>query len=226
MPNPESIWYAVRQTHVILPPRQTIETFGATTIKYHLVSELMDEVNKVRVREGRAHSERPMIISPHQYADMLLDGFGSKANEYADTLRQQGDLVTILQYGLRFRKEAITESFVNDSIQSVADRVKQEVVSSKDPLSAVVVGADELWEVSLIKFLLDYVQHSIPGNVRALQQSGHIPTHDSRIRDVEKAFQEAERDSSRINDLGVKLQKYGLFEQYEDRFYALIRRHG
>jgi len=225
MPNPDSIWYAVRQTQVILPPRQTIETFGATTIKYHLVSELMDTANKVRVREGRARSERPMIISPSEYAEMLLDGFGEKANEYMEVLRQQGDLVTVLKYGLRFHKEPANESFVNDNIEVVVQRVKTEVESTQDPLSAVLVGADELWEVSLIKFLFEYVQESVPKNIGDFQKSGDIPTRFSRQQEVERAFMDAERDPSRLNTLGGMLQKYGLFEEYEDRFYALVRKH-
>jgi len=226
MPNPDSIWYAVRQTQVILPPRQTIETFGATTIKYHLVSELMDKANRVRIREGRARSERPMVISPNQYTEMLLEGFGEKANEYSEVLRRQGDLVAVLRYGLRFHKEPANESLVNDDIEAVAQRVKREVEATQDPLSAVLVGADELWEVSLIKFLFEYVQDSVPKNVGDFQKSGDIPTRTSRIQEVERAFQEARNDPYQLNKLGGLLQKYGLFEEYEDRFYALVRKHG
>ena len=37
-------------------------------------------------------------------------------------------------------------------------------------------------------------------------------------------FSEAEQNSSYLNELGAKLQEYQFFEEYEDRFYGLIRK--
>ena len=70
----EDIWYAVNVTRVVVPPQRSLETFGTTTIQYQLLSELMDEVNKVRIRQGTVYAERPQIITPNHFASLLLDG--------------------------------------------------------------------------------------------------------------------------------------------------------
>ncbi len=50
---------------MVVRPKQHLETFGATTIYYHLVCELMDNPGQVRVREGNIHAYRPTILTPH-----------------------------------------------------------------------------------------------------------------------------------------------------------------
>jgi len=60
----EDFDYAMNVTRIVMAPQSTIETFGTTTVNYMLISELMDQVNTVRVREGKMYSERPQIITP------------------------------------------------------------------------------------------------------------------------------------------------------------------
>ena len=231
----EDIWYAVNITKVIHSPRQTLETFGTTTIRYHFLSELMDQVNKVRVREGSVYSERPQIITPSHFTSQLLDGFSEKAQEYAEWLMNQGEMVRILKYGLHFRKDKIAEELIAGSIEDVADSIKDKVITKDDNFSAVVIGADELWEVSLLKFVVDYLQKSAPSNLQDLAKQANtvsIGTSARSIRDqsarerIDAEFEAAVHDRSRIEGLGKLLQKYRLFEEYEDKFYSLVRRLG
>jgi hypothetical protein len=42
--------------------------------------------------------------------------------------------------------------------------------------------------------------------------------------EIESDFREAENNLDLVRDLGDKLRSYGLFEQYEDRFFDLYRR--
>ena len=58
-------WYAVNNTEVVLKPRKQLETFGNSTVNYVLISEMMDEVNKVRIREGT-------IIAAVKYAEKTI----------------------------------------------------------------------------------------------------------------------------------------------------------
>ena len=231
----EDIWYAVNITKVVHSPQQTLETFGTTIIRYHFLSELMDEVNKVRLREGSVYSERPQIITPSHFASQLLDGFGDKAQEYAEWLLSHGEMVRILKYGLHFRKGKIAEELISGSIEGVADKIKDKVMSRDDNFSAVVIGADELWEVSLLKFIVDYLQKSAPLNLEDLAKQANrlsIGAASNSIRDqsirekIETEFEAAALDRSRLEGLGRRLQEYGLFEDYEDKFYELVRRLG
>jgi len=231
----EDIWYAVNITKVVYSPQQTLETFGTTTIRYHFLSELMDEVNKVRLREGSVYSERPQIITPSNFASQLLEGFDDKAQEYADWLLSHGEMVRILKYGLHFRKDKIAEQLISGAIVDVADSIRDKIVAKEDDFSAVVIGADELWEVSLLKFIVDYLQQSASSNIAELTRSANtinIGGSASSIREqslrerIEAEFDAATKDRSRIEKLGNLLQEHGLFEEYEDKFYNLVQKLG
>ena len=77
----DDIEYAIENTQVILAPERQIATFGNTSFEFHLISELMDRVDQVRIRTGRIEAERPKILSPNRYCRMMLEGFGEKAQE-------------------------------------------------------------------------------------------------------------------------------------------------
>ena len=42
--------------------------------------------------------------------------------------------------------------------------------------------------------------------------------------EIETAFAAATIDSRKIRDLGALLQRHGVFEQFQDRFFALVKR--
>ncbi len=220
------IWYAVNNTRVLVTPARRLETFGATILNYHLITELLDSVDRIRIREGRIQAQRPQIMTPSSYAGSLLDGFGEEAEKYADWLRtHEGDL-QILQYGFVIRKKEISEEIVSDSLETVCERVCKRIASKDDPMAAVVVGVDEPWEVCLLKLMVDVIRESAPGNVRDIRRRhllddvGGVPR--AVRNEIEADFAEAARNAERIKPLGQKLQKYGLFEEYEDRFYSLL----
>ena len=93
--------YAIENTQVILAPEQQIATFGSTSFNFYLISELMDQVDQVRVRNGRIHAERPQILTPEHYTRLLLEGFGDKAQEYVDHLRENLRNIAVLRYGFQ-----------------------------------------------------------------------------------------------------------------------------
>ena len=168
----DDIQYAAENTQVILAPEQQIATFGSTSFRFYLISELMDRVNEVRVRDGRIHAERPQILTPDHYARLLLDGFGEKAQRYIDQLRERMQNVAVLRYGFQFRKTDVTENTVHASLKSVIDRTKAQVQNSGEPLSAVIQGVDDAWEVCLLKFTVDLIERSSGGNVGDLRRRG------------------------------------------------------
>src|SRR5207248_3115791 len=85
---PDDIEYAIENTQIILAPERQIATFGNTSFEFHLISELMDRVDQVRVRTGRIEAECPKILSPEYFCRMMLEGFGENAQEYVERLRE------------------------------------------------------------------------------------------------------------------------------------------
>ena len=164
--------YAVENTRVIVAPEQQIATFGTTSFRFYLISELMDRVNEVRVRDGHIHAERPQIVTPDHYARLLLEGFGEKAQQYVDALRERMRSIAVLRYGFQFRKTDVTENRVRDSIDAVVDRTRINVQNANEPLSAVIQGVDDAWEVCLLKFTIDLIARSSGENLGDFRRRG------------------------------------------------------
>src|SRR3984893_12970629 len=166
--------YAIENTQVILAPDQQIATFGTTSFNFYLISELMDRVDQVRVRNGRIHAERPQILTPDHLRHLLLEGFGEKAQRYVDQLQERLRNIAVLRYGFQFRKTDVTEETIRDSIDAVISRTKRRVESGNEPLSAVIQGVDEAWEVCLLKFTIDMIERSSGGNIGDFRKRGLI----------------------------------------------------
>jgi hypothetical protein len=220
-------WYAVNNTEIVLAPRRHLETFGNTIINYYLVSELMDSVNQVRVREGRMQALRPQIVTPSAYSNMILEGFGEQAQKYAEWLREHEDHVRILRYGYALKQEAFSEHVVGDGLDTVLNRVKDEVSGRTDPFSAVVKGVDDPWDVCLVRLFWQVIQNSARDNFREMNERKMFEIRDglpAAIREeIEQGFAAAARDPAMVKPLGKLLQRHGVFDQYQDRFFSLVR---
>ena len=223
-------WYAVNNTELLVLPKRHLETFGNTLINYTLVSELMDSVGQVRVREGRMQAMRPQIITPAAYSNMVLEGFGEQAEQYLEWLREHEDQVRVLRYGYTLKQEAFSEQVLTDSLESVLGRVREVAASKRDPFCAVIKGVDTPWDVCLIRLFWQTVQNSAQANIRELSERHLFEMRDGipmAVRDeIDAAFAVAEKDATRVKPLGKLLQDKGVFEHYQDRFFSLVRRRG
>lgn len=223
MPHPPKefdFWYAVNNTEVLEMPRGRLETFGSTLIHYRLVTELMDAVGQIRVREGRIQAFRPEILTPGSFMESpLADGFRSApAEEFIRWLREHESDLVLLKYGFKIRQETTTESIVHDSIENVVERVRADLKAKDDPLAALIRGVDEPWEVCLLKLLFEVVRLSAPGNARDLRADPDGARHA-----IEEAFRRAAHDRAQLAPLAGLLNRLGRFKDYEDRFFALVR---
>ena len=221
-------WYAVHHTNVVRGPSRALETFGETRVLYHHIAELPDDPGKVRVREGRLEAHKPAIITPETYMDGAAEGFGEQARAYLEFLKQHEDSIRILQYGYKLSQEAFSEQVVTDSMEAVTARVVADVVERNEVFGAVIQGVDDPWDVSLVHFFWLHVNASAPVNVRELEAARRRSALDGlpetvRI-EVEAAFEKAQADPRLVHELGALLRRKGVFEQYQDRFFKLVRR--
>ena len=226
--DPFDFWYAVNNTEVVQGPRQHLEAFGQTQVTYFLLSELMDSVNRIRVREGIIRAARPQIITPNQLGTLPLEGFDhAEARRYAAWLQQHAADLRLVQYGFSISKSEVNDNVVGEPMPQVVENVRRQLQTDQNPFSAIVVGVDEPWEVCLMKLMVDMVENSGPAHAQAFQQNALIPTESSGPTDqrsrIDRAFLEASRNANRIPDLHKMLQALDVFDEYEDRFFALVR---
>ncbi len=221
-------WYAAAHTEIVMPPSRRLETFGSTLINYHLLAELPDDPRAVRIREGRLEAHKPSIIMPSHLAEADMEGFGPEARKYLEYLRGHEDSVRILQYGYSLKQEAYSELVVHDGMDAALDRVVSGVKEKGNGLDAVLKGVDDPWDVCLVKLFWLEVNASAPVNVREFEAARIGAMREGVAPDVhaevEKAFERAARDPSLVRALGGYLRDKGVFEQYQDRFFALLRK--
>lgn len=152
--------YAIDSTRVLYEPDRRIDTFGTTNFEFHLISELMDSVNQVRIREGRIEAERPKILRPEGYEELNFEGFGEHADAFQNWFQENASNIAFLKYGFNFIKSDVSETLVHDQVEAVCDRVVAEIHSTGNPMKAVIHGVDDTWEISLLKFTFDMVNKS------------------------------------------------------------------
>lgn len=172
MSSDDDMQYAFETTRVLYEPDRRIDTFGSTSFEFTLITELLDEVTKVRVREGRINAERPTILRPEAVADVVFEGFGEQASQFADWLRRHRGEFAFLRYGFHFSRSEIQESVVHEPMETVADRVVSMTKQRGNPLSAVICGIDDAWEICLLRFTVEMIRSSQETNQFDFRRKG------------------------------------------------------
>lgn len=220
--------YAVENTEIIVEPKGTLETFGNTILNYYLVTEDLDSIKKTKLRIGRMQLLRPQIITPSQYSQIFLEGFGEEAQEYVKSIMEK-DECRILRYGYTLKQEAFSEETITDTAANVIDHVRTDIRSKKDPYIALVKGVEKPWDVSLVRLFMTMVQKSVKKNVMDMTKQ-HLFDKSEQVmtlsvkQEIENAFRAAEKDPSLIQSLGSLLQQKKVFPLYEERFFALMNK--
>jgi hypothetical protein len=168
----DSFHYALENTRTHLEPSGLIETFGSTVFDFTLVSELMDEVDRVRLRRGTMQAERPRLVTPEHYAKIMLDGFGEKAREFADWLEEHENDLKFLRYGFQFTKSNLREDVVSGRLDGVIADAVRRARDTGNSRQAVIEGVDDAWEVSLLKLAFDTARRSAGENVGEWKKRG------------------------------------------------------
>lgn len=176
MPSQDDIQYAMETTRVLHEPDHRIQTFGETRFEFQLISEPMDQVGKVRIRTGEVEAMKPRILRPEPYRDVELEGFNENArarfDEMVEKFKEQGRDLAFLQYGFRFRRGAVNEELVHDSIEAVRERILEDIRRSGNPARAIIEGVDDTWEISILKFSFEMILRSHEINAFDFKRKG------------------------------------------------------
>jgi len=225
----ERIRYAVEHTEILRLPKQNLATFGTTNMYYYVVTEpvyaeLSGNVSETVVREGRVIAERPRIVTPYYLSQ--LEGFSPDARRYFSRLLEtHGPHAPGLFY--TYKNEPKETNIVSDSLPSVVRKINARIDERGDPLASIIKGEDEFWDVSLMKFIFEMTRGSLRDNLLQLQSrgllnidAGGVPV-DARLR-IEEMFRQVWRGEREPRELKEELDRWSLFDEYEDRFFAIF----
>ena len=229
--NDERIREAVRRTEILRAPKQNLLTFGTTNIYYYLVTEpaytdLFNNITETVIREGRVISERPRIVTPYYLSN--LEGFSTDAGKYFDTLiSTYGPDVPGLFYS--YRNEPKELNIVSDNLLAVVEKLNATIDERGDTMAAIIKGQDELWDVALLKFIFEMTRKSVQENVTQMGTRGLLDVDnrgvpaDARLR-IEELFSRAGRGEADPSELKKELDRWHLFDEYQDRFLAIFHK--
>lgn len=222
----------LEKTSIIRFPKQKLATFGNTSIKYYVVTEPLYNVIDSKseegvVRTGVVVAEKPAIITPF-YA-MHLQGFSEDAYDYFKELSSssgQNSPGILYQY----RNEPSEMEIVSGNPKEIATNIDLDLEKNKSDMSVVMIGIDEYWDVALLQFVYEFTANSITNNINEFSSRGLLDPDPSlggiprdAVQKIEKLFSEAENGGS-SDVLKLELDRWGVFEQYQDRFFNLFKR--
>ena len=97
-----------------------------------------------------------------------------EGERYAEQLSVQGERFSFLKYGFRVSKSDIRSYDVHESLENVAGKLKADLECRNEPLTALLTGVDDGWEVCLLKFMVDMIAASAPGNMGDFRERGML----------------------------------------------------
>jgi hypothetical protein len=227
----ERIKNAVLNTEILRIPKQSLFTFGITTISYYLVTqpayvEQDVPVTETVVREGKVIAERPRIVTPYYLSH--LEGFGAEARKYFESLAAEfGSGLAGIYY--TYKNEPKEMNIISESLRAVVAKINAQIDERGDNLAAIIRGEDTLWDVSLLKFIFELTRRSVGDNVNQMGQRGLLNMDasglpmDARLQ-IDEMFRQVSRGEREPRELKDELDRWHVFEEYQDRFLALFKK--
>ncbi|MFA6930955.1 MAG: hypothetical protein WCT05_11560 [Lentisphaeria bacterium] len=227
MPSHEELWFAAKSTRIVYMPPKLLETFGETSVNYLVLSEDMDIPDKIRLRRGKVSAARPRIITPQFFLKQAISNFGEDARKYFSEVLNARDTARFMEYGLIFQKQEYNEEEVSGQIEEIADQAARDAQDNLNEFKGVIVAVDDTWEISLLHFITELVKRSVPHNAREmagrglLDLGGGVPM--GLRHELDEEFKACD-SLSKARELAAKMRDYGVFDEFEDRFYELYKR--
>ncbi len=223
METDDKVRYALQNTELVRAPQQSLATFGSSVIDYYVVTELVGNLSVVR--DGKVIAERPKIVTPAYLVN--VEGFSEQARRYIAMMARERPHDSGIFY--RYKNEPKGMNVVSEPIKQVISKLSSQMEEERNPLSTIIRGVEELWDVSLLMFIYELTTKSVHTNMTEFNRRGFLDIDAGGVpqgaRDyIEELFEQASRNLSRAPELVVELNRWGLFQEYQDRFFALFRR--
>lgn len=219
----EKIKSAIENTLVLRPPKQQLATFGITNVYYYMITELMHEVNVVR--EGRVIAARPKIVTPTYLIN--VEGFSGPARRFIQMAAEQNPHEPGILYS--YKNETGEMNIVSEPLGNILDNINRRIDNRNDPLSAIIKGVEELWDVSLMKFTFELTRTSAYRNLSEFYGRGRLAADNQGVprdarENIEELFEMAGKDPTYAPELVSELHRWNLWSAYQDRFLNLFKR--
>jgi hypothetical protein len=230
MESDDRIQAAVANTQIIRAPKQSLSTFGVTNIYYYLVAEAAyNDIAKgsdTVIREGRVIAEKPRIVTPSYLS--RVQGFSPEAKKYFEMLMTVYSPDSPGLY-YAYRNEPKEMNVVSDDLTAVIAKLNEQLDQKGDPMASIIQGEDTLWDVSILKFIYEITERSAGDNLSQLNRRGMLKMDPSGVpaearTRIEAMFDQVQKGDLEPADLKLELDRWNVFEEYQDRFFNIFKK--
>lgn len=219
----ERIAEAMEKTEIIRVPQRRLSTFGSTTIDYYVVCEITEQMSAVR--DGRVVAERPRIVTP--YYLLHVEGFSEGAKRYLGMMAQQNPHEPGIFY--TYRNEPHAMNVVSEPLGVVVGNLSARLDAEQRGLSTIIRGVEDVWDLAVMMFIYDLTRRAAGGNYADFRSHGLLDVDESGVpaaarQQIEMLFAIVREDRSRASELVTELNRWGVYQEYEDRFLRLFKR--
>ena len=178
------------------------------------------------MRTGKVRANQPHVITPN-YA-LNISGFSKSAYEYMESIScEYGPNSPAIMY--QYSNDPGNLEIINGIPTEIAQRISKDLSDRNNNLSVVIVGVDEFWDAALLKFIYEYTEASISFNSQEIRYAGlldpverygNLPV--AVVNQIEEMFKSVSVGGS-VEILKKELEKWGVYQFYEDRFLGLFK---
>lgn len=245
MERDDKIKKVLEKTQILKRPKKLLSSFESTTVHYYILTVPMylefegkSPDSETVIREGSITWMKPKLITPSYI--LRVEGFSEEAKKALEMLSRQDDDLALILYSLKLKKDYERMDIVSNSLAKVAKKLSSEIDERKDQFSAIIRGVDEFWDVSLSKFIQELILESAffsqfpdleKKSIISVSEFGYpVISRDkygvpiaARI-EIENLFKLFEKGEIEPSELRMELDRWGVFEEYQDRFFNFFRK--
>jgi hypothetical protein len=204
METDDRVRHALENTELVRAPQQALTTFGSSVIDYYVVTELVGNVSVIR--DGKVVAERPKIVTPAYLVN--VEGFSEQARRYIAMMARERPYESGIFY--RYKNEPKGMNVVSEPIKQVISKLSSQIEEERNPLSTIIRGVEELWDVSLLMFIYELTTRSVRTNVAEFSRRGFLDMDAGGVpqgaRDyIEELLEQASRNLSRAPELEFRI---------------------
>ncbi len=242
MEDRERILKALKETEILKFPDKLISTSKSTKLHYYMLSKFSEDdedgPQRTRIREGNIIWDKPKLLTPGYISRM--EGFSLEARKAFQIVAGRTPDLAGLFYKMNYKKESLRSFNVSKSIESTYERLKSDIEAKGAILTAVIKGIDELWDVSLAKFIQQLIVKSAMNSQMPYYQNRGLMSKDesgnpvvtrnleglpiAASKEIEEMFARVKNGELDPSKLKKELDNWGVYKAYEDRFLNLFRK--
>lgn len=159
---------ALKNTKIIRPRAQELQTFATTSLGYIFLAEALVNRGDTVVRKGAVLVEKPAIILPSNLPQFegfdFEKEFGSGHDMVTNFLLVRGITFPSMKYNNKTNSIDIYEGHVEKAIAHYSDMLQRR----EDVHSGLIVGPEDCWQFSVLIFICAQIAKSANSDIRRL----------------------------------------------------------